>query len=50
MVEMWAIAAALAVVVGVVLVWKFMKFAFKLAIVVGVAVLLFLGLQQFNVL
>lgn len=46
----WEVWAAIGVVVAVVLVWKLMKGLFKLAIVVGVAILIFLGLRQFNVL
>lgn len=46
MVDTWAIGAAIAVVIGILLIWKFVKFAFKIALVVGIAVLLFLGAQQ----
>lgn len=45
-----AIAAAVAVVIGVILLWKFLKFAFKMAVLVAAAVLVYFLLQWANVL
>lgn len=45
-----AIIAAVIVVVILFLVWKFVKFAFKIALVVGVAILLYIVLNKLGVL
>jgi hypothetical protein len=47
---MQALIAAIIVIVLVVLIWKFVKGAFKIAIVVGIAVLIYLGLHQVGIL
>lgn len=41
-----AIVAAILVVVGVILAWKFLKFAFKIAVIVAAAVLIFLLMRS----
>jgi hypothetical protein len=46
----WAIVAAIAVVVGVLILWKFLKFAFKIAVLVAAAVLLYFILAWAGVL
>lgn len=43
---MWAGAAAVAVVIGVILVWKLVKLAVRIAIVGAAAVLLFFLARQ----
>jgi hypothetical protein len=40
-----ALVAAIVVVVLVLLIWKFVKGAFKIAVVVGIAILIYLGLK-----
>ena len=45
-----AIVAAVLVVVIVLVAWKFLKFAFKIALVVVAAVLIFLALQAAGVI
>lgn len=40
-----AIAAAIIVIVIVFLVWKFVKAAFKIALIVGLAILIYIGLN-----
>jgi hypothetical protein len=45
-----ALIAAALVVILVVLIWKFIKGAFKIAIIVGVAVLIYLGLNQAGII
>lgn len=45
-----AIVAAIAVVIGVIILWKFLKFAFKIAVLVGAAVLLYFLLNWAGVL
>jgi hypothetical protein len=45
-----ALIAAILVVVLVIIIWKFIKGAFKIAIVVGVAVLIYLGLNQAGII
>lgn len=45
-----AAVAAIAVVIGVILLWKFLKFAFKIAVLVGAAVLLYVILKNAGVL
>lgn len=47
---MWAAIAAVGVIVALLLIWKFVKFAFKIALIVGVAILVYLGLQQLGVI
>lgn len=46
----WAIVAAVAVVIGVLLAWKFLKFAFKIGVLVAAAVLLYFILKWAGVL
>ena len=46
----WAIVAAIAVVVVVLLLWKFLKFAFKIAVLVAAAILLYFILRWAGVL
>ena len=46
----WAIVAAIAVVIVVLLLWKFLKFAFKIGVLVAAAVLLFFILRWAGVL
>lgn len=45
-----ALIAAVLVVLLVLIIWKFVKVAFKIALVVGVAVLIYLGLNQAGIL
>ena len=45
-----AIIAAIAVVIGIILLWKVLKFAFKLALIVAAAALLYFGLKWSGVL
>lgn len=45
-VDMMAVWLSIAVVVALILVWKFVKFAFKIALIVGVAILLWLGARS----
>lgn len=41
MVEWSAVGLAVAVVVAVILAWKFLKFAFKIGVIIAAAVLIF---------
>lgn len=45
-----AIIASILVVVAVILAWKFLKFAFRIALVVGAAVVLFFVLRWADLL
>lgn len=45
-----AIIAAILVVVVVIIAWKFLKFAFRIALIVAAAVVLFFVLRWANVL
>jgi hypothetical protein len=45
-----AIIAAILVVVAVIIAWKFLKFAFRIALIVAAAVVLFFVLRAANVL
>ena len=45
-----ALIAAVLVVILVVIAWKFIKGAFKIAIVVGIAILIYLGLNQAGII
>lgn len=46
----WAIAAAVAVVIVVILAWKFLKFAFRIALIVAAAVAIYFVLKWSGVL
>lgn len=49
--EGWqAIAAAVAVVVVVIIAWKFLKFAFRIALIIAAAVAIYFLLKWANVL
>lgn len=45
-----ALIAAIIVIVIVFLIWKFVKAAFKIALVVGIAILIYLALNAAHVL
>jgi len=45
-----ALIAAIVVVLLVLIIWKFVKVAFKIALVVGIAILIFLGLNAAGVI
>lgn len=46
----WEIVAALGVVVAVIIAWKFLKFMFKIGLIVAAAVLLFFLLRNAGVI
>ncbi|MEA3202234.1 MAG: hypothetical protein QOE90_3662 [Thermoplasmata archaeon] len=45
-----ALIAAIIVIVLVFLIWKFVKAAFKIALVVGIAILIYLALNALHVI